>query len=926
MSSGEMNGGNQSELLVQNEAIRFLVPPENSFWKWDPGGEAICWSDGVTIVFANELSEILAEQVGRGLPPLGAMLLVIAATRESWSRDSWSSADSSAAVQTRRNLVQQILNDRDNSHVGRVFDQLNRINQFAPNLRTTIKAKQVLIDCVFQPTQDRTTPAIADQVMVLLEEQFQGHLDNAANFAPRETASESLVNDLRTLRFRLPKITDDQLALRRSTGLDELPTSIEQELDLELSQREAFRRRLSDWREDPELGAMARAARDLMSVITLRRPMSHADDVAQGGVSDITNRGPLDRLLLSELANDDLTLAVRVAVNESLYLRRESSQRQSQRSRFVVLDSGIRMWGTPRVLATSLAMALGAGLEPTGSLMAYAAQQATLEPVDLATRVGVTGHLATLCSDLHVGQCLSTLQQEVLATDGDCEIVLITSWDAWEDVEFRRKLAESKFESIFVATIERHGKVSIFECSPAGHKLIKSVTVDLDAMAATKPLIDKRRLTGLPAIMSVKPFPLRLPSNGSAVCRWSVGGRGAISISNDHRLQWWDQVAAYGQQLNTEIRPGQVRWVSREPINGRWLAVLGKDGDAARLVSVDLEKLAAAEITLQVKLRPKMGFFFFNGSLYVAEGNKVIELSCETGEQLQIASTDSNIWIADRFFFCHGDWKSFRSIQNGVLFDPISFSTSGHMISHVFESPGIEGPIGVGVDGSVNFSDGTSADYGNCLAGEDLVMQAVSADGRQIRLAKNGSSGEPTLPTATIDVASGQVVSGLNQKFDIDIQRDKLVRSGPIRNRFRAIGIQGDDTITLTSRSGSHWKIACLHSEIRLRKVETDNPQWHSNPMFEAMSKMTGFRFRLGEANWEDGSQAWLDSRGLLHLRSSNVEIPELTIVLSEKPSGGWCSDGNVFGPESFGVATTSSQQVFDEILNAFAKHVVLSC
>jgi hypothetical protein len=226
----------------------------------------------------------------------------------------------------------------------------------------------------------------------------------------------------------------------------------------------------------------------------------------------------------------------------------------------------------------------------------------------------------------------------------------------------------------------------------------------------------------------------------------------------------------------------------------------------------------------------------------------------------------------------------------------------------------------------VNFSDGTSADYGNCLAGEDLVMQAVSADGRQIRLAKNGSSGEPTSPTATIDVASGQVVSGLNQKFDIDIQRDKLVRSGPIRNRFRAIGIQGDDTITLTSRSGSHWKIACLNGEIRLRKVETDNPQWHSNPTFEAMSKMTGFRFRLGEANWEDGSQAWLDSRGLLHLRSSNVEIPELTIVLSEKPSGGWCSDGNVFGPESFGVATTSSQQVFDEILNAFAKHVVLSC
>ena len=40
--------------------------------------------------------------------------------------------------------------------------------------------------------------------------------------------------------------------------------------------------------------------------------------------SDISNRGPLDRLLLSESAHDDLTLAVRIALNEALYLRRES--------------------------------------------------------------------------------------------------------------------------------------------------------------------------------------------------------------------------------------------------------------------------------------------------------------------------------------------------------------------------------------------------------------------------------------------------------------------------------------------------------------------------------------------------------------------------------------------------------------------------
>ena len=77
-----------------------------------------------------------------------------------------------------------------------------------------------------------------------------------------------------------------------------------------------------------------------------------------GGVADITNRGPLDRLLLSELAHDDLTLAARVALNEALYLRREPPMREPPGALGLLLDSGVRLWGIPRVLATAVALAL----------------------------------------------------------------------------------------------------------------------------------------------------------------------------------------------------------------------------------------------------------------------------------------------------------------------------------------------------------------------------------------------------------------------------------------------------------------------------------------------------------------------------------------------------------------------------------------
>ena len=71
----------------------------------------------------------------------------------------------------------------------------------------------------------------------------------------------------------------------------------------------------------------------------------------------------MDRLLLSELAHDDLTLAVRIAMNEALYLRRETPPSNPPKHRAVLLDSGIRLWGVPRVFATAVGMALAAAAQ-----------------------------------------------------------------------------------------------------------------------------------------------------------------------------------------------------------------------------------------------------------------------------------------------------------------------------------------------------------------------------------------------------------------------------------------------------------------------------------------------------------------------------------------------------------------------------------
>src|SRR5262249_9146804 len=156
------------------------------------------------------------------------------------------------------------------------------------------------------------------------------------------------------------------------------------------------RRLIEDLSRDREYGAVARAARELMAAVRLPRRLAQREELAVGGVSDITNRGPLDRLLLSEFAPDDLTLAVPGAPNNALYLRRDPPMREPPGTLAVLLDSGLRVWGIPRVLASAVALALAACDKQHAQALFWRARGKQLLPVDLLSKKGLTEHLGAL--------------------------------------------------------------------------------------------------------------------------------------------------------------------------------------------------------------------------------------------------------------------------------------------------------------------------------------------------------------------------------------------------------------------------------------------------------------------------------------------------------------------------------------------------
>jgi len=156
----------------------------------------------------------------------------------------------------------------------------------------------------------------------------------------------------------------------------------------------------------------------------------------------------------------------------------------------------------------------------------------------------------------------------------------------------------------------------------------------------------------------------------------------------------------------------------------------------------------------------------------------------------------------------------------------------------------------------------------------------------------------------------------------------KLVGQKQLRTRFLSIGIYDGKVLSLESHNQTRVDIKIVHDHICMRPTYESGVQ-HSKIRFRGIQtdKLQGFE--LKEATWRDGSNAWLDSRGLLHLKSSDKSLPELTIVLTDDPLGGWLSTGQVWGAAFFqppdGMLRASNQQVMD-IITKFTINIISRC
>jgi hypothetical protein len=246
------------------DAQNYLLPQQHSFWEWNGEELSIPWIDGLTISFADELALVLDCFRLQGLPRLDLVLLLIAATRDSWSLTDANSLRYRSLVEC---CTVSKLSVDETSHL---IELLNGVRSLSQDVRRDLTARVALCEMCLEGAIPRCTGQDIEIVLSGLRQQLADVPSRAIVYLP-STDFDDWQLDLRSLARGLERFDETKLLHRIKTGLKQ-PVKPASELLEELSD-ESFsdaieaRELVETLLNDPELYPIGRLAKNLLAAL-----------------------------------------------------------------------------------------------------------------------------------------------------------------------------------------------------------------------------------------------------------------------------------------------------------------------------------------------------------------------------------------------------------------------------------------------------------------------------------------------------------------------------------------------------------------------------------------------------------------------------------------------------------------------------------
>ncbi|MBB6372306.1 hypothetical protein [Chryseobacterium shigense] len=505
---------------------------ENYFWEWetdeDIAGDSgyhdnnlISIPGGGAIAYRPYIMEILKELQPQGWPPFGALLMALYAMQDGYTDFAGP------------------LNHTANFHsIGNFDFTAEKSIEFLEKLKSLNKIyKQgqnriILLQTLFQDSHNRTAPGKAEMILTIYYKRPQ----ILASSAEKKYAGPSAINkDLSTLNLlneKFPTVQSIVDAMRDHIDEPELDDEvIEEETTVETDKD--FIQQLI---EEPKTFQVGSLIKRIWS--GLRIPMRHLSPGEQpiGGISDMANKGDLHRMLLSEFANDDEVFMNRIANNEALYIQREIPPEENVFERIILIDTSLRNWGTPKVLAFASAIAVIRHPKARSECKVFALGQAGI-PISLDKTEDVIENLNQVSPVLEVSEALGKFFNEE-NTEKDLEVFFITHEENLADEKIRKVIHENRDRLKFLITTTSDGELNFYKHHKGARKHIQKIKLPLQELWANPPQRKQKvhqingKKTDLP-----QNYPILFPTPSNKIAQFLYEGEFYILSSKKQLLK-----------------------------------------------------------------------------------------------------------------------------------------------------------------------------------------------------------------------------------------------------------------------------------------------------------------------------------------------------------------------------------------------------
>jgi len=904
--------------------IEYLQSPQRAVWDLADEGDAFVWiDDGSTIALAPELAAILAPlRISLdGLPSLTATLFVIAGLRPT----SLDQESNNERWRSRLSLIGGRL-----AHGDAVAKWLSGLSQLPEHLRGGVEGPITILGCGMEHCRRFLIEAdleASDEIIEVLE--IPGHLReqygvDADVSSLRSRQSPRTQRAWETLLFLKSTWLDaEALQTWKETGLLRLPEPIEEIEPPPL--RNPIDRLLSELADDDKLGGIAHLSRTTASLLTLPRRPSDPDLLPLGGVSDVTNRGNPERLLMTELAADPMLLLARIANGQALYLRRETPPGPLPDRRCVAIETGIRCWGETRVRLAALALAIAASEERRGETtidFSVVYDDQVIEQ-DFAEREGLTRHLEMLPPSVHPGRGVArwfeTVYESAKETNSViAEPMVLISADADADPNFRDAIRDVP-RPFLIATVDRHGNAVLSRRTALGDEVLQRLRLELPAKrGAEKGRTGEAHADDVePLFLSQKPVPIRF--NVDQQVTWCAPWRNARNqlsvwlVTRDRRLLLADWAARGAIEVLNDLPHCHV--LAYQAGAEQLDLVLGDPTGTHELLSVDTHTHRCRRFTLPEDFMPTHTSIVGESVLRFSSSEHQ-EIAVNTGQVLIDRSAQYRVVgpatvIDERGRLLRhggqnrGDWHSLLEANSSVI-EPIECvvtNPAGHVCF-----------VARDLSYLVELGDQEKTTYTNAIVHASGPPRAVLHDPTRqhwivrydrVDAASNVGRFKDGVRYFRFNTMVGHVTAVASEEpiallIALDRHTSELLQKRSVRKSFRAAQMTprglllqspGNKTHLLTlSEDPAHRRF------VMKRCSENEVPEMVAFEQAAMQPRETKWKLRPARLN---GGTVWVDSRGLIHLQRDDDSL-ELTLVIVDHHVAGWFSETGFFGPDFF--------------------------